>query len=261
MQIDWVTVAAQIVNFLVLVWLLQRFLYGPITRAMQRREQRIEDRLAEAKHKQRQAEDEAKTLQRKKADLEERQEAIMDEARQKAKALRDDLEQKARDEVEQQRRTWRHQVIDEKKEFLGELRTRTARHVYELARSALADLADADLEAKVAARFADRLKSLERDRTLKIANALTTSGDDVLIESSFELSPAAKGQITKILHEVIADDLNVTYALADGLPVGIRLRAGGQTVEWSLARYLERLEGEVEAKLAEVGSSKEQEAA
>ena len=41
MQIDWLTVAAQIVNFLVLVWLLQRFLYKPITNAMHRREERI----------------------------------------------------------------------------------------------------------------------------------------------------------------------------------------------------------------------------
>ena len=38
MQIDWLTVAAQIVNFLVLVWLLQRFLYRPITDAMARRD-------------------------------------------------------------------------------------------------------------------------------------------------------------------------------------------------------------------------------
>ena len=50
MQIDWLTVAAQIVNFLVLVWLLQRFLYRPITEAMARREERIESRLSEAKN-------------------------------------------------------------------------------------------------------------------------------------------------------------------------------------------------------------------
>ena len=37
MQIDWITVAAQIVNFLVLVWILQRLLYRPVTRAMARR--------------------------------------------------------------------------------------------------------------------------------------------------------------------------------------------------------------------------------
>ena len=45
MQIDWLTVAAQIVNFLVLVWLLQRFLYRPIVSAMAERENRIETRL------------------------------------------------------------------------------------------------------------------------------------------------------------------------------------------------------------------------
>ena len=35
---DWFTVIAQIINFLILVALLKRFLYGPIIRAMERRE-------------------------------------------------------------------------------------------------------------------------------------------------------------------------------------------------------------------------------
>ena len=37
MQIDWITVSAHIVNFLILVWLLKRFLYRPVIRAMDRR--------------------------------------------------------------------------------------------------------------------------------------------------------------------------------------------------------------------------------
>ena len=41
MQVDWLTVAAQIVNFLILVWLLHKFLYGPIVRAMGDREAAI----------------------------------------------------------------------------------------------------------------------------------------------------------------------------------------------------------------------------
>ena len=62
MQIDWLTVAAQIVNFLALVWLLQRFLYRPITEAMARREARIEARLAEAKAARQDAEAEARRV-------------------------------------------------------------------------------------------------------------------------------------------------------------------------------------------------------
>jgi F-type H+-transporting ATPase subunit b len=37
MLIDWFTVGAQVLNFLILVWLLKRFLYGPILDAIDAR--------------------------------------------------------------------------------------------------------------------------------------------------------------------------------------------------------------------------------
>ena len=48
MSIDWVTVIAQIANFLVLVWLLKRFLYRPILDGIDAREAEITRRMAEA---------------------------------------------------------------------------------------------------------------------------------------------------------------------------------------------------------------------
>ena len=47
MLIDWFTVLAQIVNFLILVALMKRFLYGPLIAAIDAREQSIAARLAE----------------------------------------------------------------------------------------------------------------------------------------------------------------------------------------------------------------------
>ena len=47
MEINWTTFTAQIINFLVLAWLLKRFLYGPIVRAMDKREQKLAERLDE----------------------------------------------------------------------------------------------------------------------------------------------------------------------------------------------------------------------
>ena len=38
MTIDWFTVGAQTLNFLLLVWLLKRYLYGPILKAIDDRE-------------------------------------------------------------------------------------------------------------------------------------------------------------------------------------------------------------------------------
>ena len=48
MLIDWFTVGAQALNFIVLVWLMKRFLYRPVLDAIAAREQRIAQQLAEA---------------------------------------------------------------------------------------------------------------------------------------------------------------------------------------------------------------------
>ncbi len=52
MLIDWFTVVAQALNFLILVWLLKRFLYKPILDALDAREKRIAGKLADADAKQ-----------------------------------------------------------------------------------------------------------------------------------------------------------------------------------------------------------------
>ena len=52
MLIDWFTIGAQVLNFLILVWLLKRFLYKPILHAIDAREKRIAKELADADAKQ-----------------------------------------------------------------------------------------------------------------------------------------------------------------------------------------------------------------
>jgi F-type H+-transporting ATPase subunit b len=113
-QIDWLTVAAQIVNFLVLVWLLQRFLYRPITSAMRRREERIESRLAEAREARETAEAEERRLEEKEADLDARADAILASAREEAEELRERLERELREEMEEKRAAWRRHLAEER---------------------------------------------------------------------------------------------------------------------------------------------------
>ena len=48
MLMDWFTIGAQALNFLILVWLMRRFLYKPILHAIDAREQRIAKEIADA---------------------------------------------------------------------------------------------------------------------------------------------------------------------------------------------------------------------
>ena len=48
MNINWFTVIAQVINFLILVWLLKKFLYKPILNAIDEREKKIADKIKDA---------------------------------------------------------------------------------------------------------------------------------------------------------------------------------------------------------------------
>jgi F-type H+-transporting ATPase subunit b len=249
MQIDWITVAAQIVNFLILAWLLQRFLYGPVTRAMDRRENRIAQRLRDADGKREEAENEARTYREMQAELERCRESLLAEARDKAEQERQALQQTARTEVEQRKQAWLKQVEAQRAEFLRDIRERSTEHFYELARRALGDLADTRLEEQIAAVFVDKLAALDKETKKKIARECSRFENRATVHSRFDLSTSEKSHITKAIHEQIFEHAQVTYEERAGIACGLELKAGGQTVSWSLESYLDELERRIEADI------------
>lgn len=251
MEIDWLTVAAQIVNFLVLVWLLHRFLYGPIVRAMDRRERRIAERLREAREKASEAENEARRYREKSAEVEQCRERALAEARGEAEALRRSLQQEVRAEVERMREDWRAQLEDQREEFLSDVRRHAAEHFSRLARRALGDLANAELEEQIAEVFVDRLERLDKDAKHKIAEACRAEGEGLIVHSAFDVSPDLRRRITKAVHEAIGK-VEVRYERSLEMACGLELRAGGQAVVWSLDGYLDSLESRLDTELAEL---------
>ena len=95
MLIDWFTVAAQSINFLLLVWLLKRFLYKPILSAMDSREQRIAAQLHDAEAQKQEAEAQSESLRAASAEFERQKQALFDQAKADAEATRDRLTEEA----------------------------------------------------------------------------------------------------------------------------------------------------------------------
>lgn len=254
MQIDWLTVAAQIVNFLVLVWLLQRFLYRPITNAMSRREERIEARLAEAKGARAEAEDEKARLREQRKELEAQREDDLREAREEADAMRERMEDELREEMEARRKAWEENLEDERDTFAERLRQRAGHQVIDIAGRVLRDYADTDLASHVAGTFVDRLADLDKETRDKLSAAASRAETPARVESSVSLKPAARSQITRSIHEHVASDIGVEYEEDSDLLLGVRLTIGEQTIEWSAARYLSRLENTLDEAIE--GSSR-----
>lgn len=242
MQIDWLTVAAQILNFLVLVWLLQRFLYRPITRAMARREERIETRLSEAKAAREEVEAEAGRLREQQQALEASREEMLSEARQEADALRARLEDDLRKEMEARRETWQDHLEDEREAFADRLRQRAGHQVIDIVGRVLRDYAGSDLADQLAGTFAERLAALDADAQDKLQRAAERAESHARVDSSIALKPGTRSQITRAIHACVDRDVEVDYHEDADLLLGLRLTIGEQTVEWSAARFLKRLE-------------------
>src|ERR1700689_4054513 len=100
MLINWFTVAAQAINFLILVWLLKRFLYKPILHAIDEREKGISTQLAEAEAKKTEAQKERDDFQQKNNSFDHERATLLKKATDEAAAERQRLLDEARKDAD-----------------------------------------------------------------------------------------------------------------------------------------------------------------
>src|ERR1700733_783694 len=96
MLIDWFTICAQSLNFLILVWLMKRFLYKPILQAIDAREKRIATELADAETKKAEAQKQRDEFQHKNEEFDQQRAALLKKGTDEANAERQRLLDEAR---------------------------------------------------------------------------------------------------------------------------------------------------------------------
>ncbi|MCF8062914.1 MAG: hypothetical protein K9M82_10395 [Deltaproteobacteria bacterium] len=258
MLIDWFTVAAQIVNFLILVFLLKHFLYDRILHAMDKREERIQNRLDEARSKEKEAEQETESLRRERAELEKQRDDILAEARDEAGKEKKRLVREAREQVQSMRRSWQESLDREKSAFTRELRRMAGREVYAVCRKALKDLADAEVEEQMVQVLLEHLAGLDRGERDDMAEAARTDENRITVRSTFEMPAGLKQKATREIHEHLGDDIEVKYETdEDGAP-GVELRMKGRKLAWGFEDYLDDLEQEAK-RVIEAEAEKDEE--
>jgi F-type H+-transporting ATPase subunit b len=259
MQIDWFTFGAQIANFLLLVWLLRRFLYGPITAAMAERQQRIADRFEEAREKRETAEAEAAQYRQKREELAAAREKTIAEAEDAARERRREMIEEARAEADRLEVQWKEAVRRERETFLKDLSERVSHETTELAQRALRDLAHEEMEQAVVRVFLDRLRTLDDDRRQLLADAVRADDEPVAVQTVFELRDENKHRLSETLRAATGAETGVEFDLDADLGLGIELRAGGHKVAWSLQSYFadmeERIRERIDAELARGSAS------
>lgn len=249
MLIDWFTVGAQALNFLILVWLMKRFLYQPILHAIDVREQRIATELANADAKKAEAQKEHDEFQHKNADFDQQRAALLSKATDAAQVERQRLLDEASKAAAALRAKRQEALQNEAQTLHQAISRRTQQEVFAIARKALTDLAGTSLEERMGAVFTRRLRALDGPAKAGLAAALTTASDPALVRSAFDLPAEQRAGIQQALNETFSADIHTRFETAPDLISGIELTTNGQKVAWSIAEYLDSLEQGVDELL------------
>ena len=242
MLIDWFTVAAQVINFLILVWLLKRFLYRPILDAIDAREERIAAELADADATRAEARKERDELQRRNAAFEQQRATLLSQATDEAKAERQRLLDEARQAADTLSAKRMQTLSNDSHQLNQAIRRRTQAEVFAIARKALTDLAAASLEERMAEVFIRRLRALDGRAKEGFAKALAGSSEPALVRSAFDLPAEQRAAVQAALNEAFSSEILVKFETAPALVSGIELSTNGQKLAWSIADYLAELE-------------------
>lgn len=249
MSIDWITVAAQIANFLVLVWLLRRFLYRPILDGIDAREAEIEDRMQQAVVAKDKAQAAKQTYQDKVDALNVAQAEMTETIRHAAEEQRDTLLAQAHQKLGREHAAWTAHLDEEARKYTAKMHLAGAGALLSLTRKALSDLADETLEGRMAHHLATQIKPMVPELRRAAGQAV-----EVVVTSHDPLSALAQEQMTSELQSLFPETA-LKFETDENQAPGLVLRVGGAQLAWTVDSYIDGLDALIEEQLA-VGEDK-----
>ena len=253
MLIDWFTVIAQVINFLILVWLMRRFLYQPILQAIAAREEKIATQLRDAASLKQAAAAEQEQFQRKNAEIDQAREGILQTARSEAEQEKQRLNAQNQQALTAQQAKWQAAWQHEREQLQQELSARSLAQVFVVARQVLADLAASSLEQRMCAIFVQRLTTLDADAHQRLQQAYSSASTPVLVLSAFPLPASQRAELQNALAALCGagpetetkTGREIEFKLDTALCNGMELHINGWKLAWHVNDYLAALEKSV----------------
>lgn len=249
MSIDWLTVAAQLVNFLVLVWLLKRFLYRPILDGIDAREQEIAERMSEASRIKEDAKSTVADYHQQLQSLQQDRTTTLEQARQEAREDRDALLNETRERIRQEQAAAKHQQRRQAEEYINHLHQMSAQAILQVVNKALADLSDETLEERLVLHALSSLHQQLPQATGDMATPDTVNQTvELTLTTRNPMDEAARDRI-RTSATTLWPDCSIHFREDEQQAAGALVQFGSSQVEWTVDAYVNELEVQLQKQL------------
>ncbi|MBZ0189202.1 MAG: hypothetical protein K8F91_23360 [Candidatus Obscuribacterales bacterium] len=232
---DWFTFTAQIANFLILVWLLRRFLYAPLTKAMDERESQIKARLESAAQEKERAYESRHLLTLQVEEIDETRLSKLETMEEEVADTRKQLISKVKTEVEALERSYRESLELEKARMIGQFKKQMHKEILEITRRIMRDLADRDLESQIIRKFLSEASSDD-------SAATSSARPSVVVRTSFNMEPRSKEEIRQSLVAMLERPPELVFETSANAIAGIEVIIDGRKASWTVDDYLTTLD-------------------
>jgi F-type H+-transporting ATPase subunit b len=226
------TVIFQIVNFIVLLVILKRLLYKPVREIMEKRRSAVERKMKDAEREG----DEARKLKARHQEeldrLEERKAGLLSAMEEEARRERELLVRKAREESDGIVTRGKALLEEEKRSAAREVRDRILESAAIFSRNLLRDVADRELHEALVRKFLGGLEGAAADILPPSGHAEPLT---VELTAAYPLGDGAAERVRELLRAQGKGDVAVAVAVDPSLIAGVRMKAGDQVIDGSLA--------------------------
>lgn len=253
MSIDLFTLVAQVINLIILLFLLRKFLYLPVLKAVDERQKFIASELNKASSAHRQAQELERICQQKIMEIDVQKQEILGKTQAEAQALSEKLSAEAKAEFVQAKKNWQKRLQTEQKTFDLAIQNLIVEHFRTFATDALKQMADVNLNDLIADKLKEKILALSAVKKEQFAQAYQNK-KLIVVQSAKKMTTDNQKNLKKFLMEQFAlnDDIKFNFMVNNELVCGIAIQAEEQLIAWNLAGYLEEFQKNMDNEVSQL---------
>ncbi len=239
MSIDLFTFFAQMFNLLLLLYLLRRFLYLPVLKAVDERQKFIERELKKTASSHKEALRLEAGCKQKMAEIDAQKQNILSQTRAEAAVLAEKLANEAKAQFETDKSQWKQRLAGEQKTFELAMQNLILEHFNKLADGALKQMADVSLNDLMIDKLKEKISALSVRKKQEFAAAYQNK-KQLFVRSAQKISAEQKQKIKDFLRVQLElpEETKFKFEVDKKLVCGVALQADEQLIDWNLAGYM-----------------------
>jgi len=241
LNLNWSTLLLQILNFIVMAFVLWRFLFKPVVKILDERSSRVTLAIDDAEKKAHEADEMRAEYEEKLSEAQEEAIAIHQRTQDELARSKKQLLEETREEISTMREKAQRELEESRQQAIYQHRRELGRLVSSLSARMMREAGGAAFQQSTIEQFIDQLSALSPDEYQQAMDESTADVLHVQLISAHGLDDQQMGRIEQLLKTLSKQPVAIAHKVDESLVAGATARFGDVVIDGSLAGQLQDL--------------------